>query len=200
VRTLLIKAAIIAAGVAIAWLFAGRRISLVLDRVMTVRFATLPTSPLVYDGSFRIGELSMDTTAPNGKPFDMSIHFDTLNRLVLTSGGRSFTLGPRTSLPSARGRPDVEFMSEPGDETSFVIDRSCMSWPNPFETNFMTGHTPTWKRYLYYRWVWKKRSGAKLEMVWRLEQWFYSIDGWGSRSMLHENSTGLIRVDITLPQ
>jgi len=68
VRTLLIRAAIIAAGIAIAWLFAGRRISLVLDRVMTVRFATLPTSPLVYDDSFRIGELSMDTTGPTGNP------------------------------------------------------------------------------------------------------------------------------------
>src|SRR5260370_43040 len=145
VRALMIRAAIVVVGVAIAWLFARRRISLVLDRVMTVRFATLPTSPLVYDGNFRIGELSMDTAAPDGKPFDMSMHFDPLNRLVLTSGGRSFTLGPRTSLPDPRGRPDMKFTSEPVDETSFVIDRSCMSWPNPFETNFMTGHSPAWR-------------------------------------------------------
>jgi len=164
---------------------------------MTVRFASLPANPLVYDGgSFRIGELSMSTTAPDNKPFDMRVEPDSANWLVLSTGGRSFTLGPRTSPPDPRGRPEIEFASEPGDEMSFTIDRSCLSWPTPFEMNFMTGHSPSWKRFLYYRLIWKKRSGAKLEMVWRYQQWFYSIDGWNSGAMLYDNSTGLIRVDI----
>jgi hypothetical protein len=145
---------------------------------MTVRLASLPASSLVYDGfGFHIGEHWLGTTAPDNKAYDMRIHSESLNRQVLSTGNRSFTLAP-----------------EPGDETSFTIDRSCLSWPTPFETNFMTGHSPSWKRHLYYRLVWKKRSGAKLEMVWCYEQWFYSTDGWGSGAMLHENSTGLIRV------
>ena len=161
----------VAAGVAILWLFAGRQISSTLDRVATIRYKTLPASPLVYEGgSFRIGELLLDD-----KPYDVRMQSGSL----LSTGGRSFTLAP-----------------EPGDETSFTVRGSCLSWPTPFETNFMTGHVPSWKRHLYYRFVWKKRSGAKLEMVWRYEQWFYSTDGWASGTMTHENSTGLIGVEI----
>lgn len=109
------------------------------------------------------------------KPYDVRM----LSGSLLSTGGRSFTLAP-----------------EPGDETSFTVRRSCLSWPTPFETNFMTGHVSSWRRHLYYRLVWKKRSGAKLEMVWRYEQWFYSTDGWTSGTMSHENSTGLIGVEI----
>jgi hypothetical protein len=171
VRTPILRAAIIAAGLAILWLFAGRRISLALDRVATVPYKTLPASPIVYDGtSFHIGEMSLED-----KPYDVHVQSGSL----LSTGGRSFPLSP-----------------EPGDETSFTVRRSCLSWPTPFETNFMTGRVPSWKRHLYYRLVWKKRSGAKLEMVWRYEQWFYPTDGWTSGTMTHENSTGLIAVEI----
>ena len=62
----------------------------------------------------------------------------------------------------------------------------------------MTGHSPSWKRHCYYQVIWKKPSGAKLEMLWRYEQYFYPGNGWGSSFMTHERSTGLIRVDIRL--
>jgi hypothetical protein len=61
----------------------------------------------------------------------------------------------------------------------------------------MTGQSPSWKRHLYYRLSWKKVSGAKLEMLWRFEQYFYSGDGWASGFMAHEGSTGLIQVDVS---
>ena len=171
VRAHILRAATIAAGLAILWLFAGRRISLVLDRVATVPYQTLPASPLFYDGtSFHIGEQSLED-----KPYDVHVQSGSL----LSSGGRSFPLAP-----------------EPGNETSFTVRRSLLSWPTPFETNFMTGHVSSLRRHLYYQLVWKKRSGAKLEMVWRYEQWFYSTDGWTSGTMTHENSTGLIQVEI----
>jgi hypothetical protein len=83
-----------------------------------------------------------------------------------------------------------------GDDTSIEIRRSILNWPTPFEVNFMTGHSPSWKRHLYYRARWKKSSGATLEMLWRYEQYFYPGNGWGSGFMTREGSTGLIRVDI----
>jgi hypothetical protein len=123
VRTVLIRAAIIVTGIAILWLFAGRQISLLLDRVATVPYKTLPASPLTYEGgSFRIGELTLDD-----KPYAVRMQ----SGLPLPTGGRSFTLTP-----------------EPGDETSFTIRRSCLSWPTPFEMNFMTGHVSSWRRHL----------------------------------------------------
>src|SRR5208282_3075137 len=66
----------------------------------------------------------------------------------------------------------------------------------PFEMNFMTGKSPSWRRNLYYRLVWKKASGAKLVMVWRFEQGFYPDDGWTSGTMSREGSTGLLQVDV----
>ena len=43
-----------------------------------------------------------------------------------------------------------------------------------------------------------KDVGAKLEILWRYEQYFYSGDGWANGFMTREGSTGLIRVDIRL--
>jgi hypothetical protein len=83
-----------------------------------------------------------------------------------------------------------------GDDASIEIRRSILNWPTPFEVNFMTGHSPSWKRHLYYRVRWKKSSGASLEMIWRYEQFFYPGNGWASGFMTHEGSTGLIRVNI----
>jgi hypothetical protein len=47
------------------------------------------------------------------------------------------------------------------------------------------------------RLTWKKQNSAKLDMLWRYEQYFYSTDGWASGFMMREGSTGLIRVDIS---
>jgi len=183
----------------VAWLFAGRHLSMLLDRFFTVRHASLPVSPLESDGSgIRIGELPMSFAKPDYQQDDLRVRSDSLNRLVLSTGGQSFTLGPPTRPPEPPGSLDIEFTSEPGDELLFTIDRSFLSWPTPFEFNFMTGHSSSWRRHLYYRLVWKKRSGAKLEMLWRYQQWFYASDGW-TNGMMTGPATGLIRVDI-LPE
>jgi hypothetical protein len=54
---------------------------------------------------------------------------------------------------------------------------------------------------MYYQLVWKKSSGAELDMLWRYEQYFYGRQlvpgtGWGSGFTVREGSTGLVRVDI----
>ena len=83
------------------------------------------------------------------------------------------------------------------DNALIEIRRSVLSWPTPFELNFMTGQSPSWKRRLYYRLLWKKSSGAKLEMTWRYEQYFYPGNGWASGLMTRQGPTGLIQVHIS---
>jgi hypothetical protein len=59
--------------------------------------------------------------------------------------------------------------------------------------NFMTGHSPSWKRYRYYTLRWAKASGERLEARWRYEQWYYSSDSW-SGNMTGKALTGLVDV------
>jgi hypothetical protein len=156
---------IAALGLLIAWLFAGRQISLLLDRVGTVRVGSLPVSPIEYvGGSLSLGGRALSDTMPDNRRYE---------------GRESF---PRSV--------------EPGDEIAFTVNHSWLSWPTPFETNFMTGHTTSWRRHRYYRLVWKKRSGAILAMKWRYEQWHYPAFGWTDGDMTREGSTGLLDVNI----
>jgi len=60
----------------------------------------------------------------------------------------------------------------------------------------MTGHSPSWKRHIYYQVIWTKPSGANLEMLWRYEQYFYPDNGWVGGFMTREGSTGLVYLDI----
>jgi len=73
---------------------------------------------------------------------------------------------------------------------------SVLIWPAPFDLNLMTGQSPSWKRHIYYEIVWKKSSGANLQMGWRYEQFFYPGNGWASGFMTRQGSTGLVRVEI----
>src|SRR5262245_13913264 len=141
------------------WVATARYVSLFLDRFKTVTIKSLPTTPLTHSdeagGILQIGELQMSLQDPNYDRFRLEIDRNSENRLVLSVAGKSFLLAP-----------------EPGDDTSFTVQRSLLSWPTPFDFNFMTGHSPSWKRHLYYVFRWKKRSGSTLKMVWRYEQYF----------------------------
>jgi hypothetical protein len=187
---------ITAVAVGIIWLCAGRYLTLLIDQIVTVRIASVPVNSLEYDGGgFRAGELSMTFGSLDNQRFDLTLHSDASNRVVLTSGGRSFILGPRTNPVDPSGRPEIYFIPEPGDELSFTTTRSILSWPTPFEFNIMM-RSPWWKRYVYYRLVWKKRSGAELAMLWRYEQDYYAGSGWTTPAMMWNFQTGLRQVDI----
>lgn len=189
---------VVAVGLLAGWLFAGRQVSLFLDRFATVRVASLPTSPVEYDGGgLRIGELAMTFVGSDNQRSDVTLHIDSQNRVVLARGGQSFVLGPLTRPPDPAGRPELLFTPEPGDELSFSVGRSAMSWPTFFQHNFVTGGpTPKWGRHLYYRLTWKKRSGEKLEMLWRYKQVF--LEGkWTDGFMAYDFTTGLLRVEIS---
>ena len=200
-RRVLIKVAIVVAllvVMSVLWIFSGRQLSLFLDRFGKVELVSAPIKSISYEGSGRGGILHVNdlTLSLNSlNPLLPSLEIGTTkdDQVALSVGRQVFSLGARR--PSRRD----ELAAAPplGDDASIAVRRSAISWPTPFDLNFMTGHSPSWKRHLYYRLIWKKRNSAKLDMIWRYEQYFYSTYGWASGFMTREGSTGLIRVDIS---
>ena len=181
----------------ILWIFGGRQLSLFLDRFGTVELVSAPIKSISYEGSGSGGilhvndlALSLNSLGPVLRSLEIGTTKD--DQVALSFGGQVFSFGTRRAAQSD------ELATAPplGDDASIAMRRSAISWPTPFDFNFMTCHSPSWKRHLYYQITWKKQNGAKLDMLWRYEQYFYSTDGWASGFMTHEGSTGLIRVGI----
>jgi hypothetical protein len=198
-RRILVKSAIgIACSIAllIAWVVGARPLSLLLDRLHTVPIDSQPIVQLgiedVSGGMLRVNDFAMSTAMPNYSPYPMAMKVDPAREFVVQDGGHAIVLG-RVDSSLGEGRGTV-VKPEPGDQARFRIERSMLSWPTPLEINFMSGHSPSWKRHLYYRLIWEKPDGGRFEMVWRYEQYFY--DSWASGFMTRAGTTGLIRVDI----
>jgi hypothetical protein len=195
-KILITLATLIAFVVAIlaAWIFGGRQISLFLDRFGTIEMTSARINSLAYEGSgtgglLHVNDLGLSLNDQNGPT--PSIGTTKNDQLGLANGGKVFAFGPARSEAE-----NLAVVPSAGDDASIEIRRSILSWPTPFDLNFMTGHSPSWKRHLYYRLLWKKPSGAKLEMLWRYEQYFYPDNGWASGFMTYKGSTGLISVEI----
>ena len=186
-------------GLSALWIFRGRQVSLFIDRFRTIEISSAQIGVIAYEGSGSGGvliandlKLSLNHPTPNLSP---SIGTTKDNQFALASGGKVFAFGPLTSAGENTG--DRLATAPPaGDDASIVVRRSVLNWPTPFDFNFMTGQSPSWKRHIYYQLHWKKSSGPKLEMLWRYEQYFYPGNGWASGFMTREGSTGLIRVEI----
>jgi hypothetical protein len=193
--TLAILVGCVIAG-SLIWISGGRQLSLCIDRFGTVETASARINSITYEGSgtggiLHINDLALGLNDKNGPTPNIGTTKD--NQLGLAEGGKVFPFGPLRSEAE-----HLAAVSPAGDDAFVRIRRSALSWPTPFDLNFMTGHSPSWKRHIYYQVTWKKPSGANLEMLWRYEQYFYSGDGWASGFMTREGSTGLIRVDIRL--
>ena len=198
-RRILITLAILVvciAAVSATWIFRGRQISLFIDRFGTVETASARINSITYEGSgtggiLHINDLALGLNDKNGPTPNIGSTKD--GQLALAAGGKVFVFGPpRSEAENLAAVPPTN------DDALIAFRRSFLSWPTLFDLNFMTGHSPSWKRHLYYQVRWHKQNGAKLEMLWRYEQYFYPGDGWASGFMTHEGSTGLIRVDISL--
>ena len=196
-RKILITLAVLIAVVIVSlatWIFYGHQISLLLDRFGTIEVTSARISSIAYQGngtggSLHVNDLQLSLNDRNGPA--PSIGTTKNDQLALADRGKVFAFGPvRTEAENLATVPPA------GDDASIEIRRSILNWPTPFEVNFMTGHSPSWKRHLYYRVRWKKSSGANLEMLWRYEQYFYPGNGWASGFMTRQGSTGLIRVEI----
>ena len=178
------------------WIFGGRQISLFIDRFETIEVNSTRINSIAYEGGGTSGilivndlRLSLNETNPE---IALSIGSTKDDQFALASGGKVFAFGPLAS--KAENGAELAAVPPAGDDATFVTRRSAVSWPTPLDFNFMTGQSPSWKRHMYYQLRWKKPSGAKLEMLWRYEQHFYS--SWGSGFTTREGSTGLIQVDI----
>jgi len=176
------------------WIFYGHQILLLLDRFGTIEMSSARINSIAYQGngtggSLHVNDLELSLNDKNGPA--PSIGTTKNDQLALADRGKVFALGPvRTEAENLATVPPA------GDDASIEIRRSILNWPTPFEINFMSGHSPSWKRHLYYRVRWKKSSGATLEMLWRYEQYFYPGNGWASGFMTRQGSTGLIEVEI----
>ena len=205
-RKILITFAVLVAGIAAVlatWIFGGRQLSLFIDRFGTIETISAAINFIAYEGNgtggiFIVNGVGLSLNDPTPK-ISPSIGSTKNDQFALASGGKVFAFGPVVST-STPENAEVRLATVPpaGDNASLAIRRSVLSWPTPFDLNFMTGQSPSWKRHIYYQVIWTKPSGAKLEMLWRYEQYFYSGEGWTSGFMTREGSTGLIRVDIRL--
>jgi hypothetical protein len=195
--TLVLLVACVIAGSTI-WIFGGPQLSLFIDRFGTAEISSARINSITYEGSGTGGVLHVNDLALSLNPADSTCptpHIGSTKdgQLALSAGGKVFAFGPPQSEAE-----NLAAVPPASDDASIVFRRSVISWPTMFDLNFMTGHSPSWKRHLYYQVRWQKQSGAKLEMLWRYEQYFYSGAGWASGFMTREDSTGLIRVDIRL--
>ncbi|MDB5362769.1 MAG: hypothetical protein JWO51_4066 [Rhodospirillales bacterium] len=200
-RRAVILALVAALGLAFLWwVLAGRQFVLLIDLFATSPAEALPTDPLVYSpNGIAIGGYSNRVSRSDGNRAEFRVDIAPSGRLVLHSAGHDFPLGIRTTPPDRSGRPDIPFIADPGDRLSFSRSRSLLSWPTPFDFNFMTGSSPTWRRNLYFRLLWTKPDGRKLTMTWRYEQPFYGRDGWSPSWMERGGATGLIELDLASP-
>jgi hypothetical protein len=196
-RKILITVGILIAfviAISATWIFEGRQISLLLDRFATIEITSARINSIAYEGSgtggiLHVNDLGLSLNDRNGPT--PSVGTTKNDQVALADRGKVFAFGPaRTQTENLATVPPA------GDDAAIQIRRSVLSWPTPFDFNFMTGQSPSWKRHLYYRLLWKKSSGANLEMLWRYEQYFYPSNGWANGFMTREGSTGLIQVVI----
>jgi hypothetical protein len=197
VRKILITLGILIAFIVVvsaSWIFGGRQLSLFVDRFWTIETASSRINSVVYEGSgtgglLRVNDIALSLNDRNG--LSPTVGTTKNGELALADSGKVFAFGqPRSEPENLATAPPA------GDDAFIEIRRSILTWPTPFDFNFMTGHSPSWKRHLYYRVLWKKPSGAKLQMLWRYEQYFYPDNGWAGGFMTNGSSTGLVQLDI----
>ena len=195
---LLVTLAVGAAALAALWIFTGREISSFIDRYWTVETRSGSIQSIAYEGNGTGGILIVNDLSLSlnevGQGLALSVGSTKDNQLALASSGKVFPFGPLRSSENAGGH--LATLPPPGDQAFVAIRHSVLSWPTPFDLNFMTGHSPSWKRHIYYEIRWKKSSGANLEMLWRYEQFLYPGNGWASGFMTRQGSTGLIRIEM----
>ena len=144
-----------------------------MDRFYTVPMATLPLGRLeLQRGRFIVG------TRNWLMPQAVQLARDPENRLALTADGRTFTLGPVTRCSADTVNPFYEFVADPGDQVTFTRSHSLLSWPTPYYNIVFNVPQGTWRRNTYYTMIWKKASGASLQITWPDAQAFYTAVGW----------------------
>jgi hypothetical protein len=176
------------------WLIVGRRLTLLVDKLNTAEVAAIQVPFLYYDSAaLKLGGASADSDLAR-LLFDLPVRFNG-DSAFIDVDGEAFELGTITRRGDSAGE-QRQIIPASRDSVSYAVERSVLAWP-VFELNFMTGHAPSFKRHLYHRLIWRKRSGRQLEMLWRFEQWKYPALGWSGVSGMASDGTGLIRKRVT---
>lgn len=180
-RILFSRLAIVAGGgvlIWLTWLVLGRVIALSFDRYFLVAASDRPITPLlITTEDFAIG--ARHWPLPRSGQFNLKITLDGRNRLLFSTDNAVFTLGIASKMWAERNGAEYQFSPEEGDAVSFSRSTSRLAWPtSPFRYSIMGVKSSSWRRYAYDRLVWRKISGATLEIVWRDEQSFYAGTGW----------------------
>jgi len=188
-------------GAAALWIFQGPKIAVYLDRYGIIESSSEKIASVEYHGDGAAGTLFvnrttlfLDSVIPPAQAPTIGSTKD--GKLAIAARGKVFPLGPL-----APGSDDsselLAAIPDTGDDATLMLGHSRAYWPNPFEMNFMTGVTPSWKRHTYQRLRWIKPNGSKLEMLWRYQQFYYTQDGWANPTMTQEGQTGLIKIEIS---
>ena len=171
-KLLLTLGILVICGVAIlaGWIFGGRQASMFIDRFGTIEMASVPVHSFAYEGSgtggwLTVNDVHLSLNDVNPK-IAVSIGLTKDNQFAVASGGKVFALGPLVST-TENGGDYLAVVPQTGDEAFLVTRHSALSWPTPFDFNFMTGHSTSWKRHMFYELRWKKPSGATIDMLWR---------------------------------
>src|SRR5438045_3442542 len=128
------------------WLWRGRDLSMLVDRFYLVETSSRPIKSISYEGSGSGGVLHVDDVALSLNEVQLggaqpSIGTTKDNQLALSFNGKVFPFGP------ASGGDNLAATAPADDVAVVAIQRSAIPWPNFFETNFMTGNSPKWKRH-----------------------------------------------------
>ena len=197
---LLVIVAAGAAALVALWIFTGREISSFVDRYWTVESRSQPIQSIEYQGSgtggiLIINDVSLSLNDVRAR-LSLSVGSTKDDQLALATRGKVFPFGPLKSSASQETADRLVTAPPPGDEALLTTRHSVLIWPTSLDMNLVTGQSPSWKRNIYQEIRWKKSSGAKLQMLWRYEQYFYPGNGWTNELMTREGSTGLIRVEV----
>lgn len=185
VRTILLYAL----GVLLVWLFAGRHVISLLDRVHALNLTRTPVEKLRFTGNtLSFAGVSHDILVDQSLPSGLNIRLGSNKRAAITYKGATFSAGPATPVLNPHGLPEFEFTPDPGDTVTYTTEQSHLSWPTPFEMNFMTGYTHSWRQYIYFRLVWTKRSGAHMQILWRRDRGYNNQNGWQTNDIRITNA------------
>ena len=196
---ILIAVAIVIVGF-VVWYNEARNAALLAEKLGIVKpLGTKTLTEISWNGTYSVTDDRMLGTTDSHDKAMLQFSVDASHRLVATANGRSVVIGTEQGTLMQTGDPEPQpaFHIAPEDHMTITRARGIVIWPNWFETNFMTGLTPQWKKFFTYHLHLQKRSGGALDVFWRFENNYYPQDGWVTADMTGPTHCGVVEVRIT---
>jgi hypothetical protein len=196
---ILIAVAIVIVGF-VVWYSQARNAALLAERLGIVKpLGTKTLTEISWNGTYAVTDDRMLGISDSHDKDQMQYSVNAQHQLVATANGKSIVLASEggTLMQTGDPEPQPAFHVFPGDRLTITREQGLVIWPNWFETNFMTGATPQWKKFITYRLHWQKRSGGAMDLFWRFENYYYPQDGWLTADMTGPTHCGLVEVRVT---